>query len=215
MQPRSKANKETTTTSSVITHPQIEIGIAIKDQQGRKEERNRKKHQRSQTPAISRQRVIQDRQTDLCIYQGDALFPLLFCMVHQSDHHKEWIWSISNHLYMDEIKLYARSQQEINSLIHTTRLWMSFWLDKCEQTVSKRGKMIMTKGVDLPEDNIANVQDSYKYIGIPQANREKPLISRWERSSQCTSPAPWGGTQSERGRPRIREHQSHYRGWDN
>lgn len=40
MQPRSKANKETTTTSSVITHPQIEIGIAIKDQQGRKEERN-------------------------------------------------------------------------------------------------------------------------------------------------------------------------------
>lgn len=30
--------------------------------------------------------------------------------------------------------------------------------------------MIMTKGVDLPEDNIANVQDSYKYIGIPQAN---------------------------------------------
>lgn len=40
MQPHIKANKETTTTSSVIKHPQMEIGITIKDQQGRKEERN-------------------------------------------------------------------------------------------------------------------------------------------------------------------------------
>ena len=28
----------------------------------------------------------------------------------------------------------------------------------------------MTEGAELPEDTIAGVQDSYKYLGIPQAN---------------------------------------------
>lgn len=36
--------------------------------------------------------------------------------------------------------------------------------------VSKRGKMTKTKGVELPEGNIPDVQDSYMYFGIPQAN---------------------------------------------
>ena len=36
--------------------------------------------------------------------------------------------------------------------------------------VSKRGKVIRTEGVELPEGSIADVQDSYKYLGIPQAN---------------------------------------------
>ena len=30
--------------------------------------------------------------------------------------------------------------------------------------------MIRTEGVELPEGSIADVQDSYKYLGIPQAN---------------------------------------------
>lgn len=44
---------------------------------------------------------------------------------------------------------------------------MSFRLDKCRWIVSKRGEMITTKGVELPESNIANVQDSYKYFWDP------------------------------------------------
>ena len=83
--------------------------------------------------------------------------------------------TISHLLYMDDIKLYARSEQEIDSLIHTTRIYsddigMSFGLDKCGRMVSKRGKMIRTEGIDLPEGNIGDIQDSYKYLGIPQAN---------------------------------------------
>ncbi len=42
--------------------------------------------------------------------------------------------------------------------------------DKRGRMVSKRGKMIRTEGVDLPEGNIGDIQDSYKYLGIPQAN---------------------------------------------
>ena len=36
--------------------------------------------------------------------------------------------------------------------------------------ISKKGKMIITEEVELPEGKIANVQDSYKYLGTPQAN---------------------------------------------
>ncbi|KAF7665682.1 hypothetical protein LDENG_00133170 [Lucifuga dentata] len=30
--------------------------------------------------------------------------------------------------------------------------------------------MIRTEGVELPEGNMADIQDSYKYLGIPRAD---------------------------------------------
>uniref|UniRef100_A0A3B3HDB2 HAT C-terminal dimerisation domain-containing protein n=1 Tax=Oryzias latipes TaxID=8090 RepID=A0A3B3HDB2_ORYLA len=36
--------------------------------------------------------------------------------------------------------------------------------------VTKRGKVVHTGGVSLPEGTIADIEDSYKYLGIPQAN---------------------------------------------
>ncbi|KAF7650746.1 hypothetical protein LDENG_00121320 [Lucifuga dentata] len=36
--------------------------------------------------------------------------------------------------------------------------------------VTKRGKVVRTEGVELPEGRIADIQDSYKYLGIPQDN---------------------------------------------
>ncbi len=76
---------------------------------------------------------------------------------------------------MDDIKLCARNEQDINTLIYNTRIYsndtgMSFGLEKCGRMVSKRGKMISTEGFELPEGSMADVQHSYKYLGIPQAN---------------------------------------------
>lgn len=76
---------------------------------------------------------------------------------------------------MGDIKLYARNERDINSLIHLTRICsndirMSFGLEKCDWMVTKRGKMLRIKGTELPEDHIADIQDSYKYLGILQAN---------------------------------------------
>ena len=45
---------------------------------------------------------------------------------------------------------------------------MPFELDKCGWMVSKRGKMIKTEGTELPEGHIADVQDSYKCLRIPE-----------------------------------------------
>ena len=53
-----------------------------------------------------------------------------------------------NHLlFMDGLKLYAKSERELNSLIQTMRIFsddvgMVFGLDKCAVLVLKRGKMV-------------------------------------------------------------------------
>lgn len=65
---------------------------------------------------------------------------------------------------MDDIKLYARSERDIDSLIHLTRIYsedirMSFRLNKCGQMVAKWGKVIQTKGLELPEGRIGDIKD--------------------------------------------------------
>jgi len=44
---------------------------------------------------------------------------------------------------------------------------MLFGLDKCGRV---RGKVITAEGVELPEGTTADVQDSYKYFRIQEAN---------------------------------------------
>ena len=36
--------------------------------------------------------------------------------------------------------------------------------------ISKRGKVITTEGVKIPESTITDIEVSYKYLGIPWAN---------------------------------------------
>ncbi len=44
--------------------------------------------------------------------------------------------------------------------------------------VLKRGRVIGTEGVEPPEGSISDVQDSYKYLGIPQANENHEEAAR-------------------------------------
>ncbi|XP_039892266.1 uncharacterized protein LOC120736309 [Simochromis diagramma] len=119
------------------------------------------------------------------IYQEDVLSSLPFCIglntlseISYKTGYGFQLQSgavVSHLLYMDDIKLYAKSEQDIDSLIHTTRIYkndngMSFGLEECSQMVTKRGKVVGTKGIKLPKSNIADTEDSYKYLGIPQAN---------------------------------------------
>ena len=73
------------------------------------------------------------------------------------------------------IKLYVKRVGDIESLILIARIYstdidMSFGTDKCSRMISKTVNMITTDGVELPEGNVVDVQDSYKYLGIPLAN---------------------------------------------
>lgn len=64
---------------------------------------------------------------------------------------------------MDDIKLSAMIKQDIDSLIHTTRInsiniGMSFGLKKYGWMVTKRGKLVQAEGISLPEGRIADVE---------------------------------------------------------
>ena len=81
-----------------------------------------------------------------------------------------------NHLiYMDDIKLYAKSENQIDSLIRTVQTFsddigMKFGFEKCARLITKRGKITKTEGLKLENGTIndANCEDGYKYLGIQQ-----------------------------------------------
>ena len=81
-----------------------------------------------------------------------------------------------NHLpFMEDLKLYAKSERELGSLIQTVRIFsdgvsMVFGLDKCAVLVLKRGKMIRTEGIELPDGkHMRQVNiDGYTYLGVLQ-----------------------------------------------
>lgn len=54
---------------------------------------------------------------------------------------------------------------------------MSFGL-VCGRMVTMRGRIARTEGVSLPDGNTADIEDGYKYFGIPQANRPGPSESK-------------------------------------
>ncbi|KAJ8286116.1 hypothetical protein GJAV_G00034730 [Gymnothorax javanicus] len=93
------------------------------------------------------------------IYQGNALSPLLFCIglnplnqiITKSGYGYQFRSgaTISHLLHMDDIKLNARNERNINSLIHITWLYsnaigLSFGMDKCGRMVARSGFVVMS-----------------------------------------------------------------------
>ena len=85
---------------------------------------------------------------------------------------------------MDDLKLYVKSERELESPIQTVRIFsadvgMVFCLGKCAVLVLKRGKMVRIDGIELQDEKrMKEVNlDGYKYLGVLQLdsimNREK------------------------------------------
>jgi hypothetical protein len=126
------------------------------------------------------------------IFQGDSLSPLLFIMAmipistiirrmkkgYEMDKGKDMITHL---LYMDDLKLYTKSEESMTSVINTVQMisediGMTFGLDKCGKVVMKRGKL--TDGHDLILSDGKRIKEvaedvGYKYLGILQADRTK------------------------------------------
>ena len=123
------------------------------------------------------------------IFQGDSLSPLLFVMSmipltillrrtrlgYQTS--KKSV-KISHLLYMDDLKLYAKTSAELESLLNTVRIFsndisMEFGLEKCATLTMNRGKLSQTDGIELPQVGTMKglgLEDSYKYLGILEAD---------------------------------------------
>ena len=124
------------------------------------------------------------------IFQGDSLSPLLFVIAmiplnlvlrkmnigYQFSSNKEQI----NHLiFMDDIRLFAKDESELDALIQTVRvvstdIGMKFGLEKCAMLVMKRGEMTKSDGIRLPDDRVIksiHEENGYKYLGILQSDQ--------------------------------------------
>jgi len=119
------------------------------------------------------------------IFQGDSLSPLLFVMVMiplsqrldamQGYKLKHETRSINHLLFMDDLKLYAKSEKKLENLVETVKSYsddikMEFGLSKCAVLSVKKGKRQPSEGLVLPSgDTMKEVdEDGYKYLGVLQ-----------------------------------------------
>ena len=84
---------------------------------------------------------------------------------------------------MDDIKLFAKNEKELETLIHTVRIYSQdigteFGIEKCVMLIMKSGKRHMTDGMELPNhDKIRALgeNETYKYLGILEADTIKQV----------------------------------------
>ena len=82
---------------------------------------------------------------------------------------------------MDDLKLYGRNEKEINSLVHTVRVFssdivMDFEIEKCTMMVMKRGKLDKSEGIRLLDGRIIQSIDMMlKVINIWGCRRPMTL----------------------------------------
>ena len=76
---------------------------------------------------------------------------------------------------MDDLKQYEKSDRTLDLLIQTMGNFSDdvsivFGLDKCAVLVMKRGKIVQTKGIQLPDEMLMGEVnlDKYKYLGVLQ-----------------------------------------------
>uniref|UniRef100_A0A2H6N264 Reverse transcriptase domain-containing protein n=1 Tax=Micrurus carvalhoi TaxID=3147026 RepID=A0A2H6N264_9SAUR len=87
---------------------------------------------------------------------------------------------ISHLLYMDDLKLYGKSEIKIQLLTNTVRVFstdisMQFGMEKCATVSTKRGKITTCDGIEMPNGQLIkyNQNEAYKYLGILQLDNIK------------------------------------------
>ena len=122
------------------------------------------------------------------IFHEDSLSPLLFVTVmtplsiipNGETKGYKFGKAGSHFLFMDDLKLYASSQRELDSLVRMVEAYsrdigMEFGIDKCKVFVVKDGKQVRSDGVELPSGEVMKDVDESgcKYLSVLQAENVK------------------------------------------
>ena len=98
-------------------------------------------------------------------------------------------------LYMDDLKLYGKSSNELESLLNTVRILSTnisvvFSLDKYATLTIHKRKATHTEGLTFSNNNTIkrlSLEESYKYLGVLQAEDMKHRQVRKETSAEYTN----------------------------
>ena len=81
---------------------------------------------------------------------------------------------------MDDMKLFAKNEDQINKLVNIVRMFledikMEFGLPKCGVLIMKRGKVVKSEGISMLDGKMMkNIKEGgYKYLGILEADGVK------------------------------------------
>ena len=125
------------------------------------------------------------------IFQGEILSPLLsvLSMVPLSLILKKvnacYKWGkekykLNHLLFMDDLKLYAKSEEQANTLLRTvhvfnTDIGMEFGIKESGVLSMKRGKIVKSDGIKLPDGEVMKQvgQEGYTYLGIIELDKIK------------------------------------------
>ena len=104
------------------------------------------------------------------IFQGDSLSPLMFVLsmvllsliLKKVNACCKWgkkEYKLNHLLFMDDLKLYAKSEEQTNTLMRTvyvfsTDIGMEFGIKKCGILTMKRGKIGKSEGIKLPDGEV-------------------------------------------------------------
>ena len=128
------------------------------------------------------------------IFQGDSLSPLLFCMAidplsklikkeeigystsKERSKASKTQQKVSHLLFMDDLKMYADSEDRLGKLIKTVHSFsedirMEFGLDKCSKCTIRKGKKTVGKPAEIEQGKcIEDLEHdaTYKYLGIEE-----------------------------------------------
>ena len=139
-------------------------------------------------------RSLAETKIKKSIFQGDALSPLLFIIAMMPLNHilrkctagyklSRSQEKINHLMYKDDIKLFAKNEKELETLIHAVRIYSQdigkeFGIEKCAMLVMESGKRHMTDGMELPNhDKIRTPGENktYKNLSILEANTIKQV----------------------------------------
>ena len=89
-------------------------------------------------------------------------------------------YKLNHLLFMDDLKLYAKSEEQTNTLertvhVFSTDIGMEFGIKKCGILTMKRGKIVKSEGIKLPDGEVMKQvgQERYTYLGITELDKIK------------------------------------------
>ena len=95
----------------------------------------------------------------------------------------EWgkkAYKLNHLLYMDDLKLFAKSEEQIDTLVRTvhvfsTDIGMDFGMKKCGILTMKRGKVVRCEGIMLPNNEVMREveKEGHTYLGIVELDKIK------------------------------------------